>query len=95
MPETEVEALKRSMLTLDKFLYATTPDTATIAVANQIQAPKIIRDIIKKGYSLFLAEYEKVCQAVLDPKNKYEFPSLIIKKSAKKIRTLLGVDESA
>lgn len=94
MAETEVEALKKSMLTLDKFLYTTTPDKSTIPVANQIQDPKIVRDIVQKGFSLFLSEYEKVCQSVMNPTNKYEFPALIIKKSAKEVRTLLGVDEA-
>ena len=89
-----MEALKKSMLTLDKFLYTTTPDKSTVAVANQIQDPKIVRAIVQRGFALFLSEYEKFCQSVMDPANKYEFPAMIIKKSTKEVRTLLGVDET-
>jgi hypothetical protein len=92
LPEASPDTLVKCMTSLDDFLCTTTPDTSVLPVTSKIISPKITRDIIKRGYRLFLSEYKKIHDSILDPANKYEFPSSIVKRSVHEVETLLGVD---
>lgn len=78
-----------SLANLDTFLVTAGFDSQTLL--SNIQSLQILRKISQRCLVLFLDSYRKLVSAILDPVNKYEFPSSMISRTVEEVETLLSL----
>lgn len=77
---------------LDIFLGTVGPDDTSGNLTRLIQSSRLARLVLTGAYKRFMDAYKLVYDSVMDPHNKYEFPSTILSRSVNDVQTLLAVD---
>ncbi len=76
------------MANLNDFLLS---DIMTLGEIQDIESGDSKRDIQQRGIKMFVEEYKRIIQEIMKDENKYEFKSLLVKRSVNEIEILLGV----
>ncbi|TPX35858.1 hypothetical protein SmJEL517_g01736 [Synchytrium microbalum] len=88
---TDALAISQAMTTLDTFLSSGAVDISSDL--SRITSSRLARTIMKRGCRQLVATYGRICRAVEDPKNKYEFPSTLLGRSVAEVEILMGAND--
>lgn len=72
---------------LDHFLGSVTLDLSSWL--SKIVSSRLAKAISTQNVRMFVDAYRRLCQAVEDPKNQYEFPATILVRTADDVEDLL------
>jgi hypothetical protein len=89
IPELDPTVISDTMSRLDGFLCTAGIDASSRV--SRITSSRRLRRCLEGGVRRFLASYSRLYEAVMDPKNKYEFPATLMTRSVEEIETLLAV----
>ncbi|KAL2920049.1 Golgi transport complex subunit 6 [Polyrhizophydium stewartii] len=85
----DAKAVSEALARMDMFLVTVTVDVAeTLA---RISSGLIARRVAQRGFRRFVDAYGDIVARVLDPANKYEFPSSLITRTVDEVETLLSL----
>lgn len=86
---TDSKAVSDAMAKLGVFLVTVTVDVSeTLSRINSVQ---ISRRVSHLGFHRFVEVYRRVYNNIMNPKNKYEFPSSLLNRTVEEVETLLSL----
>lgn len=89
LPGMDAPSLAAAMDGFSAFLYSFTPDAYGVRT---VLSSRLSRDISQRALSLFCGAYRQLSEQVLDPGNRYEFPSTMLSRTPSEVETILGVE---
>jgi hypothetical protein len=78
-----------SLASLDKFLITAGFDSQSLL--SKMSSLPLMRKVSQMVLVCFLEKYKGLVKAVLDPKNKYEFPTSLLSRTVDEVETLLSL----
>ncbi|KAK6099385.1 Golgi transport complex subunit 6 [Batrachochytrium dendrobatidis] len=89
----DAKAVAEAIAKLDLFLVTVTVDVAE--TLSRISSVQIARRVSQRGFRKFVDTYRNIVAKIMDPINKYEFPSSLIVRSVEEVETLLSLQDSS
>lgn len=86
----DATSLKSALTQFDQFLITVTLDVSSTLA--RIMSSRVVHVVSQRGFKMFLEAYKKLYEAVMDPSNKYEFPSTLMTRTVEEVETLIGVE---
>jgi hypothetical protein len=87
MPGMDAISISAILSHLDHFLGSVNLDLTSWL--SKIVSSRLAKAISTQNVKMFVDAYRRLCQAVEDPKNKYEFPATILVRTADDVEDLL------
>ncbi|KAI8916853.1 oligomeric Golgi complex subunit 6 [Entophlyctis helioformis] len=86
---SDARSVAEAMSRLDIFLVTVTVDVAD--TLSRISSVQIARRVTQQGFRKFVETYRAMVGKIMDPENKYEFPSTLVTRTVEEVETLLSL----
>ncbi|KAG0198795.1 Golgi transport complex subunit 6 [Mortierella sp. GBA30] len=90
VPNMDSASVSSILSRLDHFLGSVNLDLTSWL--SKIVSSRLAKSISAQNVKMFVRAYRRLCEAIEDPKNKYEFPATILVRTADEVEMLLVED---
>ncbi|KAF9200581.1 Golgi transport complex subunit 6 [Haplosporangium sp. Z 27] len=90
VPNMDATSISTVLSRLDHFLGSVNLDLT--AWLSKIVSSRLAKNISTQNVKMFVDAYRRLCSAIEDPKNQYEFPATILVRTADEVEMLLVED---
>ncbi|RKO87918.1 oligomeric Golgi complex subunit 6 [Blyttiomyces helicus] len=91
VPGMDSRSIADTMTRLDAFFYSVTGEVAS--TLSRVTSSRLTRRVTKRGFKMFIDAYRRLHTEVMDPANKYEFPSTILARTVEEVETLVAIGQ--
>ncbi|KAI9209389.1 oligomeric Golgi complex subunit 6 [Polychytrium aggregatum] len=90
LPGMDARSISDAMSQLDTFLCNVAVEASSLLA--RLTSSRLAKTVVQRALRLFVDDYSRFHDAVMDPSNRYEFPSTILARTVGEVETLLGDD---